>query len=111
VQSYFKQKEIQKLLLEIINNRRHIKTSIWLLCQNYFTIPKMVRSGITQLFVFNSVSKKELESIFEEQIEIYKDLFLKVINLCFKNPHDFLYINKESNRLFNNWDEIIIEIS
>jgi hypothetical protein len=54
----------------------------------------MVRSGITQLFVFNSVSKKELESIFEEQIEIYKDLFLKVINLC-----------------FNNWDEIIIEIS
>jgi DNA replication protein DnaC len=107
VQKYFKEKEIQKLLLHMINNRRHARISIWLCCQNYFTIPKMVRSGLTDLFVFKS-SKKEMESIFEEQVELYKDKFLDVLQLCYKNPHDFLYINVSTNRLFNNWNEMLI---
>jgi hypothetical protein len=60
VQKYLKQNDIQKLLLHIINHRRHLKTSIWLCCQNCLTIPKMVRSGLTSLFVFKC-SKNEME--------------------------------------------------
>jgi hypothetical protein len=107
VQKYFKEKDIQKLLLHMINNRRHARISIWLCCQNYFTIPKMIRSGLTDLLVFKC-SKKEMESIFDEQVELYKDKFLEVLQICYKNPHDFLYVNVLTNRLFHNWNEIII---
>jgi hypothetical protein len=91
----------------MINNRRHARISIWLCCQNYFTIPKMIRSGLTDLFVFK-YSKKEMESIFEEQVELYKDKFLEILQLCYKNTHDFLYINVLTNRLFNYWNEMLI---
>jgi hypothetical protein len=106
-QKYFKQNDIQKLLLHIINNRRHARLSIWLCCQNYFSIPKQVRSGLTDLFVFKC-SKKEMEEINDEQVELHKDKFMEVGDLCFTKSHDFLYINTMSRRLFNNWNEIII---
>jgi hypothetical protein len=108
VQKYLKQNDIQKLLLHIINNRRHLRTSIWICAQNYLTIPKMIRSGLTSLFIFKC-SKKEMETIHEEQIELLdKNDFLDVVkNHCFKEPHDFFYLNRETNRLFCNWNEII----
>ena len=63
VQKFFKEKDIQKLLLHMINNRRHARLSIWLCCQNYFQIPKQIRAGLTDLFIFK-VNKSELENIF-----------------------------------------------
>lgn len=107
-QKYLKEKDIQKLLLHMINNRRHARISIWVLAQNYFSIPKMVRSGMTDLFIFKA-SKKELEEIFEEHIETHKEKFLDVVKLVYENPHDFLYINSNTQRLFKNWDEIQIK--
>jgi hypothetical protein len=107
VQKNLKQKEVQKLFLNIVNNRRHSRVSIFLLAQNYFSIPKMVRSGLTDLFVFKA-SKKEMEQIFDECYESHKDKFLDILEHCFKKPHDFLYINTNSQRIFSNWDEIII---
>lgn len=99
--------ECEKLFLEIVNNRRHRRINLFLCCQNYFSIPKQVRSGLTDLFVFKA-SKKELEQIFEEQVETHKDKFMEILEHCFNKPHDFLYINTESQRMFSNWDEIII---
>ena len=52
VQSALKNIEIQKLLLHCVNNRRHGYLSIWLLCQSYITIPRMVRNALTDLFIF-----------------------------------------------------------
>ena len=63
VQKFFKENEIQKLLLHMINNRRHARLSIWLCCQNYFQIPKQIRAGLTDLFIFK-VNKSELEIFF-----------------------------------------------
>jgi DNA replication protein DnaC len=99
--------ECEKLFLEICNNRRHRRINLFLCCQNYFSIPKQVRSGLTDLFIFKA-SKKELEQIFEEQIETHKDKFLEVLEHCYKEPHDFLYINPNTQRLFSNWNEIVI---
>jgi hypothetical protein len=50
-----------------------------------------------------------MESIFEEQIETHKDKFVEVVEMCYKDNHDFLYINTGSQRLFRNWDELIIK--
>jgi len=107
-QKYFKEKSIEKLLLHIINNRRHARISIWLCCQNYITIPRTIRQGLTDLFIFK-INKTEMENIFNEQIEQFKDNFMNIMKNVYDKPHTFLYINTNSQRLFKNWDEIIIK--
>lgn len=106
MQSALKNMDIQKLLLHMVSNRRHAKLSIWLLCQSYFTIPKMVRNSLTNLFVFK-VSKNDMTEIFKEQIEMDFDKFTHVLENSFKNAHDFLFIDSSTKRLFINWDEIL----
>jgi replication-associated recombination protein RarA len=97
----------EKLFLSCINNRRHNRLSLWLCCQNYFSIPKQVRSGLTSIFVFK-VSKNEMEQIFTEQVEQHKEMFLEVLNICYKQSHDFMFIDSNSQRLFSNWNELVL---
>ena len=100
--------ENEKLLLHMINNRRHASLSIWLACQNYISIPKQVRQNLTDMFVFK-VSKVEMSNIFNEHLELSKDIFEKLQQMLYKVPHEFLYINTLSGRMFQQWNEIIIE--
>ena len=100
--------ENEKLLLHMINNRRHASLSIWLACQNYISIPKQVRQNLTDMFIFK-VSKVEMGNIFTEHLELSKEVFEKLQQMLFKQPHEFLYLNTLSGRLFRNWDELVIE--
>lgn len=99
--------EVEKFFLHICNNRRHSQISIWLACQNYMSIPKQVRAGLTDLFVFKC-GKTEMNHIMEEQVELSPDLFHEVLPLVHNKSHDFLYINTGARRIFSNWDELII---
>ena len=99
--------DCEKLLLHIINNRRHNRICIWICCQNYKTIPLQVRLTLTDLFIFK-VGKQEIENIYEELTEIDKNKFNIITNNAYKNIGDFLYLNCLSQRLFNNWDEIVL---
>lgn len=108
VQKSLKDKAVQKLLLNMIMNRRHLRITIWFACQNYKSIPLQVRMGITDLFLFK-ISKREMQNIFEEQIEQHKDMFIEILKYAFQQPHDFLYINTLEQKIFRNWDELIIE--
>jgi len=84
--------EAEKLLLHMINNRRHASLSLWLACQNYISIPKQVRQNLTDMFIFK-VSKVEMGNIFTEHLEVSKEVFEKLQQILFKQPHEFLYIN------------------
>jgi len=108
VQKYLKENEVQKLLLHMVNNRRHAQLSIWMACQTYISIPKQVRQGLTNLFIFK-VSKTEMSNIFTEAIELPNDKFQDIINMAYKNKHEFIYIDTNSRRIFLGWDEIIID--
>jgi len=44
-----------------------------------------------------------------EQVEQYRDQFMKIIKNCYTESHNFLYINTNSQRMFCNWNEILIE--
>jgi len=106
VQKYIKG-ENEKLILHLINNRRHSRLSLWFANQNYISLPRSVRMGITDMFVFK-INKREMENIFEEQIEQHKDKFIEILQYVFQKPHDFMYINTSSQRIFSNWNEIKI---
>ena len=104
--AHLKNNDTFKLFKELVNNRRHLHTSIFFLVQTYHSIPKEIRRLFSNVFVFR-VSKNELETIFEELIEKRKECVLEVSKLVFDKPYNFLYINTESQRLFKNWDELL----
>jgi hypothetical protein len=92
----------------MVNNRRHAQLSIWMACQTYISIPRQVRQGLTTLFIFK-VSKIEMSNIFTEAIELPSDKFQTIINMAYKNKHEFIYIDTNSRRIFLGWDEIIMD--
>lgn len=106
--AYLKNKETRKLLKELIFNRRHLRTSIYFLCQTYLSVDREIRKLFSNLFIFK-VSKKELELVFDEHIEEAKDLILPLSKFVFDEKYNFLFINVDTGRLFKNFDEIIID--
>lgn len=99
--------ECEKLLLSMVNNRRHNFLSIWLCCQTFKSIPGQVRQGLTDLFIFK-IGGIEIKNIMDEMVEIDTPVFRQILKIAYKNPHDFLFINHATQRIFNNFDEIII---
>lgn len=99
--------ESEKLLLHMVNNRRHSNLSIWMACQTYKSIPMQVRMGLTSLFIFK-IQKKEMSTIFDEQVEIPEKVFKEIVKIAFKKSHDFIFIDSNTQKIFLNWDQIII---
>lgn len=108
VQRQMKNKDVEKLLLHIVNNRRHLKTSIWCANQNYINMPRPIRMGLTNIFCWK-VKKREIENLLAEQIEMPKEKFEDIHKVCFGDAHDFMFLDSNSQRLFSNWDEIKLE--
>ena len=102
-----KSKEIQKALRLIIYNRRHLKTQIWMLLQSYISCPLEIRKLMTSLFVFKP-SKVEFENLARETLEFDRDLALKIMNVAYDKPHQWLMINVESQRMFKGFDEVVV---
>jgi hypothetical protein len=106
--AYLKNNDTKKLLKELIYNRRHLKTSIFFLCQTYLSIQKDIRKLFNNLIIFN-VSPNEYNLIMEENIQIDKLLLEPIKKFIFNEPYNFKFLNTNSNRIFKNWDEIIYD--
>jgi hypothetical protein len=106
--AYLKDGEIKKKLKELVFNRRHKHLSIIFLVQTYLSIEKDIRKLFSNIFVFKC-SKKEMEMIFDEVVELPKDYILPIMKIVYDKPYQYLFINTDSQRLFKNFDEILIE--
>jgi GTPase SAR1 family protein len=99
---------IQQTLKTMVYNRRHLKLNVIITAQSYVNIPLDVRKSILNLIMFKP-SKKEFEKVFEELLEAKKDICLKVLKNVFnKGGHNFFFLNVTTQRMFKNWDEIIL---
>jgi hypothetical protein len=54
-------------------------------------------------------SKKEFEILFDENFEQKKDHALDIMKYVYKEPHDWLMLNVDTQRMFKKFDEIIIK--
>ena len=106
--AYLKNKETRRKLKELIMNRRHKHLTIYFLVQTWFSVEKDVRKLFSNIFVFK-VSKKELETIFEEAVEQPKEVVAQISKLVYDKPYQFLFVNTDSGRLFKSWDEILLD--
>lgn len=106
--AYLKNNDTRKLLKEIIMNRRHYHISIYFLVQTWYSIEKDVRKLFSNLFIFKC-SRHEMLNITSEMIEQHNDKIGEIVKIVYDKPHNFLFINVDSQRMFKNWDEMIFE--
>ena len=98
-------------MLKLIYNRRHIAKSISIIItsQVYNKISLKIRKCCNDLVLFNTGSKKELQSIYEDLINIDKDDYYKIIKHCFSgSSHDFLVFKTEDGSWFHNFNRLLI---
>jgi hypothetical protein len=104
--SHLKNKETLKLFKNLIYNRRHLRLSLFFLVQSFYAVPKELRRMWSNIFCFR-VTKDEMKNLWGELIERDEEYIRPVMRLVFNKPFKFLFVNVDSNRLYDGWDEII----
>ena len=102
-----KRNDIQTILKRIIFNRRHLKCHIIVMLQSFTTAPLVIRKLYTNVIMFKP-SKKEFETLFEELFETKKDHAIEIMNFVYDKPHQYLFLNVDSQRMYKNFDEVIV---
>lgn len=99
---------IQTQLTKMLMNRRHLSgaggsCSFIITSQVYNKIPAPIRKTASQVIIYHTKNKKELDTIFDELILIPKKDFYEILKYCFDKKHHFLYIdiNKPYNKMFH----------
>lgn len=105
--AYLKDKQVVKKLKEFVYNRRHLHLSIIFLVQSWISIPKDIRKLFSNIFIFK-VSKNEMTTIFDEVIEYPKEVILPLMKIVYDKPHEYLFVNTDSQRLFKKFDELVV---
>lgn len=102
-----KNKDILVQLKTLMFNRRHMHVSLFYGVQTWKTTHKELRGMFTNLFIFR-VCKSEMQSIFDEIIQVARHLTEDIAKLVFDKKFNYLFYNVDSGRLFKNFDEIIL---
>jgi len=105
-QDMFKQKSIEKLLQKIILKMRHIRTTTFLLQQNVKSLPRNLRLLVSNYITFD-LGKSQMMDLFEESIQLDKNKFQEVMDLGFKQKHDWLLINLRNKNMYAKFDKIV----
>ena len=106
--SYLKNSDVKQLFKQLVYNRRHLHTSIFFLVQSWLSLEKDLRKLFTNLIIFK-ISRSEMDNLMNEVIEQKKEHILDIMKLAYDKPHQWLFINVDTNRIFKMWDEIVIE--
>ncbi len=103
-----KLKGVQVELTKMLMNRRHLagsggSASFIITTQVYNKIPAPIRKTATQIVIYSTKNKKELDTIFDELILIPQKDFYEILKFCFDKKHHFLFIdvNKQFNKMFH----------
>ena len=80
---------------------RHYKISMIIITQAYFAIPKSIRLNNSQLVLFETSNKKELDKIYEENnAGLSFNDFMKLYKECVKDDYGFMVINYQVPKRF-----------
>ena len=103
---------IQRLLLDIIVNRRHLHTSIMIMSQVYRAIPLPLRKNLSSVLQCGKiVNKAEWRSLQEEVFHLDTDTMAQVMAHAFQRPHDNLLVRLDTGHVFRNLNRLVLESS
>ena len=106
--AYLKNKETLHLFKEILYNRRHHGISVFMLVQTYYSVPKELRRVFSNFFIFR-VPLDTMKTIFSELLEQKDEFILPIIKTVYDKPHNWLFINLDSQVMYKCWDRILIK--
>lgn len=106
--AYLKNQDVKQLLKELIFNRRHLRTTVIFLVQTWYSIEKDIRKLFSNIFCFR-VSKQELTNIMDEVVESKAKYMNDIAKIVFDEPYKYLFINVNTQRLFDGFDELIFD--
>ena len=109
-----KNKAIEKKLISLIQNRRHLYTSIFILLQKFRDAPTGIRNNMSHFISFRPKNMVEQEAITKEMFNMNKDEIKKLMDYVFEDKHDFLYVDlslhKSGNYIFHkNFNKLILD--
>ena len=108
-QAALKDPEVLARLQKIVTRMRHMRTTIFILQQNFQKMAKFLRELVTNVITFN-VGKSQLDKLFEETIQLDKNKFQALIDLAFQERNDWIAINVNGNRnVYRMFDKIVLE--
>ena len=106
--SELKNGDILKLLNTFVNNRRHLRLSVWMSVQTYKSIPLSNRKTINMLILFKCMNKAEIKAIWEEMTFLQKDDFFNLLEFVFQKPYDYLVLDCDNNEYYRKFNKISI---
>lgn len=106
--AYLKNGDVKQLLKELIFNRRHLRCTVIFLVQTWYSIEKDIRKLFSNIFCFR-VSKQELSTIMDEVVESKAKYMNDIAKIVFDEPYKYLFINVNTQRLFDGFDELIFD--
>jgi hypothetical protein len=96
-QTALKNPDIAKALERIVIKTRHLRTTSFYLVQNFLKVPKPLRQLAQNVILFN-IGKQQLTQVFEEIIQMKKDKYEEIIDVCFKEAHDWILVNLHKSK-------------
>ena len=103
-----KKSGVLTVLNKMLMNRRHLagsggSCSFIITTQIYNKVPITLRKTATQVILYSTKNKKEIDTIFDELILIPKDDYYQILKYCFDKKHNFIYIdiNKSHDKMFH----------
>jgi DNA replication protein DnaC len=102
--SSLKNKAEAKLLQTMFLKNRHLRLTAFVLTQNFFQMPKLVREITNNAILFNT-NKSQNEKFFNEMMNIKKDDFNTLMKLL-PTTHDYILVSLKHKKMYHNWDEI-----
>tara|TARA_R110000822_G_scaffold58401_1_gene146125 strand:- start:533 stop:1267 length:735 start_codon:yes stop_codon:yes gene_type:complete len=109
VQADLKNAYVEKKLIQLFSNFRHMRCSVWVLCQNLILIPKQIRILAQFYYLFPITHRAEFDYIRDEVLAwLHKKTVTNVLNFVFDEPHNFLLVNKKKRLLYKNFNKLEI---
>lgn len=104
--SYLKNNDIKKKMKELLFNRRHLHVSIFFLVQTWLSVERDLRKLFNNIIIFKC-SKMEMEQVFDEVIESKAKHQDEIVKMIYDVPHQYMFVNLDSQRIFKGFDELI----
>jgi GTPase SAR1 family protein len=109
VQSNLKDAWVEKKLVQLFSNFRHLRLSIWILAQNLILVPKQIRILAQFYYLFQPHHRAEFDYIRDEVLAwLPRKTVMEVIKYVYDEPHNFLLVNKKKKLLYKNFNELKI---
>lgn len=104
-----KDKACERVMQKLVVKMRHLKLGgIFVLCQNYFQMPKKLRELASNCVLWNS-SKSQNRKFFEEQMQMSDANFERLLKHT-PTIHNWFLVSLKYKRVFtDDWNEVVIE--